>query len=282
MQKSNYPEGTVFICVGAVLAFLGACVLAWRAVVAYSINRSVKKAALASIMASDSKASAWLGGTAVPTKYGPGGKLYKQATDGSYMSLEALTADGKKVESRRGSHAPTRKDQKRDPSGLFFSPTAAMGSNAPPMSGLSSPPIRNSAYLPAGYYASSAAQAAGGAASTTLGGNHSPGRSPQLYSHTTPPESPIMHPPGSNRRPAGSAARDNSHARASTASMLSPKYPTSNPSSTPLYTQPSTSSLAVGTGRDNVSDDTTLPGQRAPSAYFDDLLENHGNGPRGR
>ncbi|TKA72127.1 hypothetical protein B0A49_04429, partial [Cryomyces minteri] len=32
MQKSVLPQGTVFICVGAILGFLGACVLAWRGI----------------------------------------------------------------------------------------------------------------------------------------------------------------------------------------------------------------------------------------------------------
>jgi hypothetical protein len=41
MQKSSLPEGTFFIAVGAVLAFLGAGVLLWRLLVAWSINRSV-------------------------------------------------------------------------------------------------------------------------------------------------------------------------------------------------------------------------------------------------
>ena len=44
-----------------------------------------------------------------------------------------------------------------------------------------------------------------------------------------------------------------------------------------LYSQTSSSSLAVGNGHDS-----SLPGSRAPSAYLEDLFENHGNGPRER
>lgn len=239
--------------------------------VAYTINRSVKRAALASIMASDAKAPAWLaGGTAM--KKGPGGKLYKQPADASSLSLEALNSDGKKADPYAGhrvSAVPTRKEQKRDPSGLFFSPTAGGlgGSNAPPMAGLSSnTQNRSSTYLPAGYYASSSSQAAGGAGS---------------YSRTSPPASPGDRPASSYLR----AGREDTRNRASYASttqnrnsaaLLSPTY---NPgASSPMYAQPSTSSLAVGFG----ANEENLPGSRAPSQYFDDVLENHGNGPRER
>lgn len=45
MQTSSTPEGTVFIAVGAVLGFLGLAVLAWRGLVAWSVNRSVRQQA---------------------------------------------------------------------------------------------------------------------------------------------------------------------------------------------------------------------------------------------
>ncbi|GAB7355219.1 hypothetical protein MBLNU459_g5773t1 [Dothideomycetes sp. NU459] len=277
MQKSGYPEGTVFICIGAILGFLGACVLAWRGMTAWTINRSVKRAALASIMASDAKAPGWMTGN---TKYGPGGKLYSAPAE-SFVSLEALTATGKTVSSTR--HAsnlpPLRKDHSRDPSALFFSPTAQPGPNSAPMSNLGG--NRASTYLPAGYYASPSAQAAGGAASTTIGG----------YGRSSPPESPAPSPhrPGSTHLRAPSS-RDNSRTRNSWAaggnsggasgarnsSMLNPTHAGGAPV-IPMYSQPSTSSLIVGNGHDD-----NLPGMRAPSAVFDDLLENHGHGPRER
>lgn len=279
MQKSSLPEGTMFICIGAILGFLGFCVLAWRAMIAYTINRSVKRAALASIMASDAKAPAWFAG-GTPMKKGPGGKMYKQPTDASSLSLEALTANGKKLDSHRVSVAPTRKEQKRDPSGLFFSPTASgLGmSNAPHMAAMgANPGARNSTYLPAGYYASPAAQATAGAANSNLGGPA------PLYSRTTPPESPGARPASTYLR--APSSRDPSRNRASwaantpnrnSAPLLIPNY--NSGGSQPLYAQPSTSSLAVGVG----NGDENLPGSRAPSTYFDDLLHEHGNGPRER
>lgn len=272
MQKSTYPEGTVFICIGAILGFLGLCVLAWRAMIAYTINRSVKRAALASIMASDAKAPGWLSG-GMAMKKGPGGKMYRQPTDASSHSLEALDANGKKLDpyaTQRVAPAPTRKEQKRDPTGLFFSPTAATGANVN-----TAPGTRNSTYLPAGYYAASAAQPAGGAATTTLGGQSS---------RPSPPDSPTMRPTTSRLRApsTGDAARNRSSYAATTsnrnsAPMLTPTYAPGG-TSQGLYSQPSTSSLAVGFGQH----DDDLPGARAPSAYFDDILNEHGSGPRER
>lgn len=47
MQTSSTPEGAIFIAVGAVLGFLGLAVLAWRGLVAWSVNRSVRQQAVA-------------------------------------------------------------------------------------------------------------------------------------------------------------------------------------------------------------------------------------------
>ncbi|KAG9670063.1 hypothetical protein KCU99_g8496, partial [Aureobasidium melanogenum] len=258
MQKSNVPEGTVFIAVGACLAFLGACVLAWRAMVAWSINRSVKRAAMASVMASDAK-----------TKYGPGGNLYAMP-QGSSLSLDALTSAGKPLSSaglkkeNRKSTQPTA-----DPSSLFFSPTAGQRNS-------SYMPInqnRSSTYLPAGYYATPGAQAAGGRDSMVMGG--APSLQPTGHRYSRAEYSPPSSRDGSRPR---SSVNPHSHQRTGSNAMLSPTHQ--------LYAQPSTSSLAVGFGAQaddgsNVSS-SNLPGQRAPSAYFDDVLHEHGNGPRER
>lgn len=259
MQKSSAPEGTVFIAVGACLAFLGACILAWRAMVAWTINRSVKRAALASVMASDTK-----------TKYGPGGNLYAMP-QGSSLSLEALTSAGRPVSSARpnaDNRKSTRKEQaKADPSSLFFSPTAGQNRNSSYM------PIsqnRSSTYLPAGYYAASGAQAAGGRESTVISG--APSLQPTYNRHSRAEYSPP-------------SSRDGSRPRGSMVGQPRAQSQLLSPTHHPLYAQPSTSSLAVGIGanpEDGSNVGSNLPGQRAPSAYFDDVLHEHGNGPRER
>lgn len=264
MQKSNLPEGTVFITVGAILGFLGFCVIAWRAMVAYTINRSVKKAAIASIMSSDTKAG-WMSNTIKPS-----GGFYSAAPDGSSLSLDALTSSGKPLSGLRNSTARNSKVVPSDGSGLFFSPTASQGPGASPMAGL--PATRSSAYLPAGYYATPSAQAGGGAQSTTLGSNLSPGYQGRARSMgPSPPESPGLQPRRTSQaRNSGlqlPGTRDGGRSR-----------PTSTLNPNGLYSQPSSSSLAVGTG----IQDESLPGSRAPSAYLEDLFENHGNGPRER
>lgn len=240
MQKSDLPEGTVFIAVGAVLAFLGFCVIAWRALVAWSINRSVKRAALASIMASETKNP---GGWA-SNPFKPAGGFYSQAPGGSSLSLNEHT-------NKRG--APFRNPVPSNASGLFFSPTAS-NTNATaniPMTGLNHNGNRASTLLPAGYYASPSSQVAGGAGHTSIGG--------QQYS-----DSPNLQARRVSNQPMPSLSlppqgRDNRRS--------SPARPNSS-----IHPQASASSLMVGTGHGE-----NLPGSRAPSAYLEDLFEGHGN-----
>ncbi|RMY59439.1 hypothetical protein D0863_11929 [Hortaea werneckii] len=228
MQKSNYPEGTVFIAVGAVLAFLGACVLVWRGMVAWSINRSVKKAAMASIRGASEKPSAFggsstsgyqpVGGGGGKGGGGGGGGIYQDTAYGSSMSLDALTSAGKPLKAP-GAHFRDG-DRKRDssvpPPGLFFSPTAQAAGGAGAGARES---MRNSQMLPAGYYASPSAQAGGGAGSMTIGGDHKASTlapyARQSSYNASPPESPSNNPYRHSGVPAGAAggARASSHDR---------------------------------------------------------------------
>ncbi|ERF77126.1 hypothetical protein EPUS_07667 [Endocarpon pusillum Z07020] len=178
MQHSNLPEGTVFIAVGAALGFFALVIIAWRGLVAWSINRSVRR-------------SASKGYTAVGDSYDKSDKrksgLYGSAAAmGSTMSLEKLVST-----SRTG----TAGSKPRENSNLFFSPTAGAG--------MQTPGSRNSGYLPSGYYASTNAAPGGGAGMTTLG---EPGdRASRLRPHSgihasprhldpSPPESPDVRP----------------------------------------------------------------------------------------
>lgn len=247
MQHSTLPQGTVFIVVGAVLAFLGACVLFWRALVAWSINRSVKQAAIASIAGGDKASKNWGGSS---TGYNPvKGGLYKDT--GSSMSLEALNAAGK----------PVKNDHHRKsapPDGLFFSPTAH---NRLSDANLGTRPVsqvmgnRSSTYLPAGYYANSSSQAAGGAGATTVGGNLAPYARHSTYENS-PPTTPGQ--PSSARH---------SHIRQGSREGMG--------SSRNSY-------LDVSRGHARPQSGENLPGSRAPSAYLEDLFDNHGSGPRER
>ncbi|KAI4180872.1 MAG: hypothetical protein LQ346_006894 [Caloplaca aetnensis] len=144
MRKSSLPEGTVFICVGAALAFIGLVVLAWRGLVAWSLHRSVRKAAIA-----QSTQYTQLGDAKSKSK-APGTPFYSQGA-GSTLSLERLAAT-----SKGGSKSNTAR------SSLFFSPTAGAG--------MQTPGNRGSGYLPAGYYAAGNAAAGGGSGMTHLGG----------------------------------------------------------------------------------------------------------------
>lgn len=254
MQHSTLPQGTVFIVVGAVLAFLGACVLFWRALVAWSINRSVKQAAIASIAGNDKASKTWGGSS---TGYNPvKGNLYKDA--GSNMSLEALNAAGKPLKTDSSRKQPP-------PDGLFFSPTAQHRMSDANLGG--SRPVsqvmgnRSSTYLPAGYYANSAAQAGGGAGATTIGGNLAPYARNSTYENSPPTT------PGHTGNSRNSYLRAGNRDGGSRNSYLDPT-PRAGHSSASYNTRPQSND--------------GLPGSRAPSAYLEDLFDNHGAGPRER
>ncbi|KAL8671391.1 MAG: hypothetical protein Q9168_004104 [Polycauliona sp. 1 TL-2023] len=220
MRKSTLPEGTVFICVGAGLAFIGLVVLAWRGLVAWSLHRSVRKAAMA-----PSAQYARLGDN-MSKPSAPGTPYYSQAP-GSNLSLDRLTAP-----SKGGSKTHTAR------SSLFFSPTAG--------SGMQTPGNRGSGYLPAGYYAAGNTATGGGAGMT-----HVEGKSPlagnreqnRRYSRApSPPGTPSSLRPSSRGAEVG--------------------Y---RPSTAGLSTQASTSTLNL----------SSAPQGRAPSAYLEDLFEDH-------
>ncbi|KAL3478219.1 hypothetical protein BJX99DRAFT_224831 [Aspergillus californicus] len=172
MQKSSAPEGTVFIAVGAVLGAMGLSVLAWRGLVAWSVNRSVRRAAV--MHSSENK-----GLLRSKKKRSRGSHSRGQSHNHpNAVSLEKIS--GKRKSSYRDSRAskiPT------SGSGLFFSPTAGMQNSG----------TRGSNYLPAGYYAAGTA-AAGLAQNVGLSSDHLP---PQVRGYTrtgsgpTPPATPM-------------------------------------------------------------------------------------------
>ncbi|KAK4952067.1 hypothetical protein LTR10_009987 [Elasticomyces elasticus] len=294
MQKSKLPEGTVFIAVGACLAFLGACVLLWRGLVAWSINRSVKRAATASMRGSEKNGgSTWGGSSGYNPVHGGGG--YKDM-NGSSMSLDALTSAGTKQPGKPHFRDHEIKRESTPPAGLFFSPTAQAGRDVQSS--------RNSSYLPAGYYASPSAQTAGGAGATTIGGSLAP-----YARHSTVGPSPPASPgPPTSRGSAsyratsrdGLRAQSRDGLRAQSRDGLSYGAGSARNSyfdgaqqrqghSSALYAQPSSSSLMVGIGGtggqqhyQQQGGESGLPGSRAPSAYLEDLFEEHGSGPRER
>ncbi|KAF1996087.1 hypothetical protein P154DRAFT_324862 [Amniculicola lignicola CBS 123094] len=269
MQKSTLPDGTVFICVGAALGFFGACVLLWRGLVAWSLHRSVKRAALAQNLA-DMKAM-----SAVP---GGGRKrgMYNVVGDNSNMSLDRLSAappgmakPPKPFAGQTASNTPPRST-----SNLFFSPTAGGAAGI-----RDSVANRSSNYLPAGYYASGNSQAAQGAPMTAVGGHN-----PHLSTHSlvapgnrfstraaSPPVSPSLPPSrGYDRAP---PSRDGM-SMYNRSSAVNPGTPNNGGG---VYGGPNPSQLSL-----NVPGGSSVAGGRAPSAYLEDLFENHGSGPRER
>ncbi|KAF1929707.1 uncharacterized protein M421DRAFT_91526 [Didymella exigua CBS 183.55] len=263
MQKSDLPDGTVFICVGAILGFLGACVLLWRGLVAWSLHRSVKRAALAQNMA-DMKAM-----SAVPGKKRG---MYTHVGASSTMSLDHLSA------------APTGHSRPQKPfaqgsggtppraaSSLFFSPTAGGAA------GLAQQGNRSSSYLPAGYYAAGNAAPAGGSPMAHVGGHSAhlstnslalPGNRYSRASGSSPPGSPSLPPSRGFERAPPSRGGYSDYNRQSVATLNTPGNTRSGVYG---HGQASVSNLSL-----NVPGGTTEAGGRAPSAYLEDLFEHHG------
>ena len=221
MQHSSLPEGTVFICVGAALGFIGMLVIAWRGLVAWSIHRSVKKAALAH--------SAKYAHGRDPRTAQASKSAYLGPNAASTLTLDHLTASGK----GGGSKGPSAHNS------LFFSPTAGTGMQAPGN--------RGSGYLPAGYYAAGSQAPSG---TTHVGGGAVPMsnltnlRDSKRYSRgPSPPRTPSL--PPSRGGP--------------------PVSPYNGRLSTQALVNHSSSSLNL----------SAPPQGRAPSAYLEDLFENH-------
>lgn len=260
MQKTTLPEGTVFICAGAILGFLGASILAWRGLVAWSLHRSVKRAALGQNYPTDLK-------SAFRAPGGSQGGFYSAAAQGSAMSLDRLnSAAGGVGKAHRGATTPSR-------GSLFFSPTADTG-----MHGALD---RNSAYLPAGFYSATAASPAGGAGITHIGGSPSTsvyGSPAQGYPRTrsyvdaTPPASPGLHSHRSTMMSdRGGRGTPDTYARSSMVGTVGGGYVGA------LGQSGSSSTLNL-----TVPGGTSAAGGRAPSAYLEDLFESHGQEGAGR
>jgi hypothetical protein len=262
MQKSSLPEGTVFIAVGATLAFLGACVLLWRVLVAWSINRSVKRAAMVSVRGPE-KSTAWGSSTRQ-------GYQKKEYEPGNNMSMDALTSSGKPIKSFRDQDNNSRGSGAVPPAGLFFSPTA----NAQQRNSAVNPDgNRSSSYLPAGYYASPSAQAAGGAGTTMIGSSLAPYARANSMNTPSPPLSPALPPAAGtyNRSTSRDGVRNQPRALQSGPRIRQPSA-TRGQTTSSFYRQSGASNLTAS----NIASNEHLAGQRAPSALLDDLFDQHG------
>ena len=225
MQKSSLPDGTVFICVGAALGFIGLLVLAWRGLVAWSLHRSVKRAAIA-----QSSKYSRVGDPRAKNRKSAG--PYFSPGPGSTLSLDHLGPSGKggvkTPSSARGS--------------LFFSPTASTG--------MQTPGNRGSTHLPAGYYAAGNSAPSGGSGMTHIGAGGIG------LSNLTPQNHRYSRARSTGPSPPGSPSLPPSRGADSTLGRLG----------TPgLTMHASNSSLNL----------SAPPQGRAPSAYLEDLFENH-------
>ncbi|KAF2669526.1 hypothetical protein BT63DRAFT_455507 [Microthyrium microscopicum] len=176
MYKSSLPEGTVFICVGALLGAMGAAVLIWRGLVAWSLHRSVKRANRNLLAPTDGKLS----------KGGYGNSTIALASANMH-SMDHLATPAKKPIAR-ASLAQTPAAARN--SSLFFSPTAGAGHHTPGTYNSNSV-NRSSSYLPSGYYAAPGAAAPG---ATQIGSGTSRAHARQSRYEVSPPSSPGLPP----------------------------------------------------------------------------------------
>ena len=232
MNRSTLPDGTVFICVGAILGLFGLAILIWRGIVSYLLKRSVEKAAMAQHTTND-KAS-----TSFPA---PPETFYKYTDDSSPSLAASLVA-------ARGQRRTPRGPIPSAPSAtnLFFSPTAAGAAGGT----TTTPANRHSSFLPSGFYAATSAAPAAGQGQghghsislsnlNPASSNGGAGAGGHFPVRQTPPESPELQPLRSTPPHGGyGGGRGNNNNNFSTSSI-------------------SLSRPASG---------------RAPSAYLDDLL----------
>lgn len=301
MQRSKLPEGTVFICVGAALGFIAFLILAWRGLVAWSIHRSVKRAA--NLQSAKYGGSDYTGMSENKSRKGSG-YGYKRAGSqappaafysnghGSSLSIDQLS--GHTLGNAVGGHGGGKSGSRTPASArgsLFFSPTASAGglSHGAPSSttAASTTTVHNpssaraSAYLPAGYYASGTSagsqhhQTRDSIALSNLNPNAPADRRSRRYSRPTsmhtnsallgnpsPPISPSLAPPP----PASSSSRNNADTAFARTDgpakrMSTPGGGGGRPSSTASLLQQDQSNTG-----------------RAPSAYLEDLFDEHAPG----
>ncbi|TLD20608.1 hypothetical protein PspLS_08808 [Pyricularia sp. CBS 133598] len=242
MQRSNLPQGTVFIAVGAILGAFGLTVLVWRAVIACLLHRDVERAAAAQHMATSKAAS-------FPAPPAPFYKSYNDSgsnpnllssNTGLAGSAGAGAAPGQFSSAslgrgvRRTNRGPTP-SATPSASNLFFSPTAAPGQAGGGGSN------RDSRFLPSGFYAAGAGQA-------------SPGGPRHEHNISL-----------SNLRP-----DSRGHARAITPPDESPQFgPSGSPSHMPHSHHHQQRSVSTST----INLNNPVQG-RAPSAYLEDMLDD--------
>ncbi|EEQ91883.1 uncharacterized protein BDCG_07003 [Blastomyces dermatitidis ER-3] len=209
LQPTSIPDGSIFIGVGGALGLFGLIIFLWRVLVAWSINRSVRRAATRPDLSDTTPA--------LLNKRRSG--VYPQFAPGASMSMEKMGNSGARL-----SGLPPRTHTPN--SSLFFSPTAGAG--------LHTSGNRGSSYLPAGYYATGSTTAPGQSIGLSPLGPQTQGY-PRTRSTggTTPPASPSLAP----------TSRGGGHEQGF----------------------PSTSSVNL----------SVAPQGRAPSAYLEDLFENH-------
>ena len=179
MNHSTLPDGTVFICVGAILGAFGLAILAWRGIVACLLHRSVERAAMAQHIAND-KASSF------PPPPAHFYKFLQRDPSPSQGAAGAKPGHGHK-KSHRGPTPSATPSQ----TNLFFSPTAApVGS-----SGVTSASARESRFLPSGFYAPASPMAGHNANTSISMSTLRPSSRPRSgLMEPSPPESPNVGP----------------------------------------------------------------------------------------
>lgn len=184
MQVSTLPDGTVFICVGAILGAFALALLLWRAIIACLLHRSVEKAAMAQHLGNDK--------AAFPAPPAP---FYKYTDQDSSQNVNSGRGVRRTTRGPVSSATPSQTN-------LFFSPTAGGGNRE---SVYRDTPNRDSSYrdsrfLPSGFYAAGTSspqnvEGHGHSQSISMTNLRPDSRGhPRAVSSHSPPESPGFGP----------------------------------------------------------------------------------------
>jgi hypothetical protein len=295
MQKSNLPEGSIFIIVGAILGFMGMAILAWRGVIAWTLHRSVQRAERrdysTDLKASEKTKSMYGAGVLGPSTLSLDPLPPHKANGSTNEPPSRLSRSSHGHHSSRH-HVPTGANPTAARnSNLFFSPTAGAGTHTPgtASSTLAPSTSRSSTFLPAGYYSSpSASSPANGAATTYLGGSASIDPPlPSRLSHLNPLGSGAAaragYTPQRNYGPSPPGSPGLAPVRKSGEDMR--RHADGAWSSSPLTAGIPLNAGAARASVHNVESRNTLgvaaaghAGERAPSANLEDLFEVRGSG----
>jgi hypothetical protein len=172
LQKSNYPDGTVFIIVGSRLAGLALIVIGWRAAYIWCLHRQTKEHRKQQKFSEMGEQRPFTAVNGTTFNGGISNNPFTRDISMEYLrpgDRRSQTSVFSRPSTGKTATNTTRPLSTADPiipsNGQYYSPSAHPGGTAAAALGTQSAE-RNSSYLPAGYYLRDASSPANGSSAT--------------------------------------------------------------------------------------------------------------------